>query len=320
MKAMKQVVPGADLPVSYLSNSRGLDVEGQRSGEDEIRLLGLPIPGYKTQSGDFIVRWELEFEERADVLQGTEKSKSILALLLDSHLGNGEPVQPVTSTADLIASDIVVRDVKFGVRESDLAAFIRDGNLWQTVRSLNGCMYPVALSASCPNLPEDMAPNSFSRVLMSANGMIDETGEASAYFVCCVGGKYLIDGFPGEFDTENAAIAELGKRLYGENKGKWSAWKDIAGRGPEEPLATGMFAPVACPVCEGNLNKYKVPLAFGRSEKYVDRMWCPKCQKKFVVENGVAGDPELKFINTAVLFGLNEDVARLLWDTFKGDK
>lgn len=322
---MKQVMPGVDLPVSYLSNSKGLEVEGSYGGsaDEEWDISSgplpskpawkLPIPGYKKQSGDFIIRWELDFEERAEVLSTSEESKRMLSLLITSHVGKDERVDPDA-----------VPDINFVVAKEDFAALIRDGNLWQTVRSVNGCMFPVGLTARCPVLASDelaellSAPPSFSRVLMSANGMINETGEANAYFVCCANGKYSIDGMPGEFATESAAIAELGRKLYGENNGKWSAQKDIAGRGPEEPMATGMLAPVTCPVCDAYLTKHGSPREIGWPEKYVNRMWCPKCQKKFVVVNGSAEDPEVKFIDSAIAGGLTGEVARLLWNTFGG--
>lgn len=59
MKAIKQVIPGRDMPVSYLSNGGGFSVEG---GDETTRTESIPF--FRTSDGVCIIRWRLSWRER----------------------------------------------------------------------------------------------------------------------------------------------------------------------------------------------------------------------------------------------------------------
>lgn len=61
MKAMKQVVPGEDLPIEFLTNGTGFQVE------DSQGTIPPALPFYRTQGGDCVIRWQLSWKQRIKI-------------------------------------------------------------------------------------------------------------------------------------------------------------------------------------------------------------------------------------------------------------
>lgn len=61
MKAMKQVVPGENLPMEFLTNGTGFQIE------DHTGTIPPPLPFYRTSTGDCVIRWQLSWRQRIKI-------------------------------------------------------------------------------------------------------------------------------------------------------------------------------------------------------------------------------------------------------------
>jgi hypothetical protein len=306
MKAMNQVMPGKDLPVSFLTNSQGFDVEGA--------FYYPPIPMYKKLSGDCVIRFHFEWRERLQLLKHRKGAESKLRQDPALNTAAGFPIDNTMELSQLA--------------KSEWPRFFLHGNIWQTLNYQQGRFVPFSLTAKCP-LPEKEKAPEFSKLqaYMSANGMIGETGEAEAVIIERDGEQYKIHGYPGAFRSLYSALSSLGDALRKKNKGKWSNGKDGMTRGPEEPMATGMFTPLLCPACE-------VPLVRGvAGGKPFDISWsapgtwyCRKCQSRYTYagpgkvepfDGMVAGK---MWVSQALAAGFSEDQAELIRRLFEALK
>lgn len=128
------------------------------------------------------------------------------------------------------------------------------------------------------NEPEPPPDGSYIRVLMSGRDMVDETGVAEVCSVQYRDGHYRVLGTEKQiegFATQNEAIAALAEHLREKNRGKFGCTEYLMQRGPEEPLADGIFTSLMCPTC-------KVPVTKHGMDFRKPNFECPKCSRRFV--------------------------------------
>lgn len=234
MKAMKQVAPGRYLPVSYLTNSKEYEMDG--GGRD--------LPGYKTSTGDYIVRFHFAALERWGAFRRrTDQPKDFIAL----------------------------REYALALRKLSTVGWLRFflyGDIWQMFRSEFGPFSPLLTSASFPVQGGDTKNQQRLAAIMSGRNMVGDGGIAETAVVTC-NGRYVVEGISATFATEADAIAAYGADLRLRNKGKWDNAKDFQTRGPENPDG---WPTLLCPTCDVAI--------FMAS---MGTWGCRICKKKFIV-------------------------------------
>lgn len=290
MKAMKQVVPGKHLPLLYLTNSRGYDVDS--SGEEKLRSgpssYWPPIPAYRIRAtptsgpftGDFdqcVIRWHFEWRERLRMLDPRKEKVPVKLVKNGFSVGSH-----------------LLRFQQLPVR--DWLRFFFTGDVWQTMLNVNGSFEPYSLSGriefAWKYAADKIGPLP---VLLSGDGMRDEQGVGDLVFVVALqNGKYGIAGRTelGEFDTENEAAAAMVKevlpksglfggrmsvsRYFRDGKRLWNNADDALSYkgGIEDPLT------LRCPQCERPLLPDKMD-----SHMMAIQWGCNSCHKRFVVRD-----------------------------------
>lgn len=166
------------------------------------------------------------------------------------------------------------------------------------------------------NEPEPPPDGSYVRVLMSGRDMVDETGVAEVCNVQYRDGQYRAVGSEMKlegFSTQNEAIAAFAEHLREKNKGKFGPKEYFCQRGPEEPLANGMFTSLMCPTCEVPVTKRGMDL---RKQNFE----CPKCRRRFVsIGTGERGERKygleligIGWYRQAITGGFTEDQAEVI--------
>ncbi len=297
MKAMKQVVPGLDLPVSYLSNSRGLDVEGAvapigNTGYHPPEVAGTnryspPVPFYRTFDGLCVIRWHATLRERFRYLWGDFSEGAVVphdgpiwdrAHMLEGltrkffrmFYGDDELTQHVRHIH-------FVTESKWGI-----IPFVFSGNLWQIASLKGGGFNFGETTTACPvsvrkeKVSHDAAPRSWMRVWMAGKDQVPAGGLAEVAEICRYKGKYSIVGLEnlGTYDTDDDAIRAFAAIVRQRNKGKWSSAHDAMS------LSGGEYPVERCPECECQLlrKSFRQP-----SDEWdtvaLDDLWCGKCSK-----------------------------------------
>ena len=279
MKVMKQVVPGKNLPVWYVSNSAGYDVEGSDSGNP-------PVPVLQTE-GACILRARFSLEERWMIV--TVRSRE--------GLNRADPKLNSPAAFKFSTAGWFIRLSQ--LPKYEIPRFLLTGDVWQVSREEDSRLVPVKLTAICP--VRKFSPRVPSTVVMSGKDMVPETGEAEVAFVQVIDGKYTVAGQPGTFETDNAALAAYGSYLREKNKGKWTQaadWRKQQAATQPDPYPT----PLICPDCE-------VPLVF-----FGDDLNCPKCKSSFAHKGSFGGIVEriVPFVQKAEAAGFTAEQAEFL--------
>lgn len=325
MRVMKQVLPGVDLPVTYLSNGAGFDVEGaepdegghssgntERLGQHHTRHIYHPkLPTYKTAAGDHVMRLELTKDEIFDLLHDPGNLPSVLL---------------INSVSDMLGSieNVTMDEIKIAIRDklAPVPAFpeeecrdaFRTGNVWLTFSGTAG-FFRKSLSLSCPFSAEDerekrLVSASGVAVIMAARDMVPDGGVAKIVKISRENGKHGISGHAGVFDTENDAIAAIGSYLREDNRGKWHSGKDMAGLKGD----AGAVPEKLCTVCAVSL-MCRVSKGVRVSVEY----YCPKCGDIHDAElfSGVKENLTQSFRNSCVRAGFTEQQARFIQEMMK---
>lgn len=185
MKAMKQVVRGKDLPVSYLSNGRMYPVEG-----DEKRTQNIPF--YRTPNGSCVIRWRLSWLDRIRMLIFGDLYQSV-------HIGNAE-LQPIRLDTRNPLTDESVRKLEWlGTLGPECVSRP------QIIMSGRDMLNSVGLA--------DVA------ALEIINGKYYIANEERIPYVLGEGIPERVGR--RSFATENEALAALAKDIRKKNRGKW---------------------------------------------------------------------------------------------------
>lgn len=282
MEAVKEVIPG--LPTSYLTNSHGFEVEGEKYSSK--------LPVYHTADGELsVMRWRFGWKERMRLLlsrpSGYMRRIPILisvADMLSKRVDCAYPEDPALVNGSCfyrarsgnLNGQYVLPELRIGLLE--MSRFIFTGDLWQVLKNINGRFVPVRLSVRIPVSTEEEIRQrqmySCIGVMMAGNGMVPSGGEAVMGEIIRNSGKYTIKNYPlaGEFNTENEAVAWLSSRLRETFNRQWSSAKDVLSHAgyPEYPTLT-------CPKCDVALLGTYGDSGYPAGGFYA----CPKCHERY---------------------------------------
>lgn len=184
MRAIKKIVPGANVPVSYLSDSFSPTSQAFAKYPEASRYPKLPF--FRTRDGVCVTRWKMTWWERVRfAVTGTIWHSVSLANT------NYQPFQ---------LHVICPLSVKPG-----------------TTVTINDECHELVETTS-----PDSILGLTSTVLMSCRGMLDVLSEAEVATIEWNGVIVTIRGHRnlGEFATENEAIAAYAEHMRAKNKGK----------------------------------------------------------------------------------------------------
>lgn len=185
MEAIKQIVPGANLPVSYLTHSWTQNSPAFASEPKYSRYPKLPF--FRTQDSVCVTRWKLTWRERLQLaISGSVWHSVSLANV------NLQPFRLHIVCPLKVAASTPVATVMMGGDTESLAI-------------------PPAAVTGLPTV-----------VLMSSRGMLDAADGAELATFDRKDGIVTISGHRelGEFATEDEALAAFAIHLRQKNKGK----------------------------------------------------------------------------------------------------
>ena len=294
MRAINPPVPG--LPTSYLTNSRGFDVEGKRHSS--------PLPVYHTADGKLtVMRWKFSAIERFRLL--LPKSGVEYVQLKGEAFTTPFCVQKKGPTPG--AYVLPYATLTF----SEWLRFLATGDMWHVLKNVDGQFVTIRLSGKIPVSVEDeileREKHLRTNVMMAAKDMVPGDGHGIMGEIIRANGTYTIEHYPaaGQFDTENEALAWLSGRLRETFKRQWSSAKDALSYSgyPEYPT-------LRCPKCEVALTGS----IFDGERRWVCLYACPKCHEKYQVTNGEIKPVNADFVLMATSAGFTPEQVDFLWN------
>lgn len=275
----KQVWPGHMLPVSHLSNSGSLDVEGALP---ETGKRYPPVPVFIDAAGRVVIRFHARWRERLRGFVGI------------SSLSGMKP------HAECLLSWV------------SWWKFVFTGNMWQFGQMRDGRFVGLNFSASFP-LDEPLEKQVTNiGVIMAGNDMVPVGGVGEIATLRIDGGKFVVVQAVdlGQFDSEREALDAYSEALRRENRKQWNNCKDAlsyAGDASEK-----IIPDMVCPACGNRLIKQGPIddwLCFHCRDYYhltTSGEW-PEVKKEIVLRNA-------EFVADLVAKGFTAEQARSIWN------
>ena len=355
MKAMKQVVSGAEFPVSYLTNSQGFRVEADADEPDPLLPRGSfcpPIPMIKSGSGEAVIRWHFDAKERVTAWKHRKAKRrkdwsqplTTLLQMMNFALKREAPKYTDPALASVAAFEVGTHELYLKqLPMKDWFRFFVFGDVWQVLREQDGRFVPVMLRAVLPVSLELLGkPRGVMAVIMAAKGMRTQKkqGEAElAAVMAMTDGKYGVVGKPefGLFGTENEAIAAYGAELrkatsrqYGgiahtATERKALPWEDSHDAMSHSGTSADWPPTLLCPKCEVPLSRTVTQAVGAYAAGFLSLNWgCPKCKTEFESvdwpRSSAIRIPAEDFESEALAAGFTKDQVAFLWAKFRAVK